>query len=217
MDLLEQFKTILNKKYLSHIHTTYTDGSNSVEEYCQWAFENNYDAVVFSEHVRKEISYNFSSFINDIDNARRLFPSLTLWTGVESKVFPDGTVDMPEEILPEIQVIFFACHSFPKDVDLYKVSFKKVFQDRKWKKYVRIWAHPGRFFKQRGILETSHDILKELINSAITEGVLIENNVRYSLPPPEILTSLSPSHVVTGYDAHSVDYILNIKMKNESK
>ncbi len=215
MDLLEQFKTILNKKYLAHIHTIYTEGSHSVEDYCKWAFDQACDAVVFSEHVRKTITYDFDSFLHDLDNARFQFPSLNIWTGVESKILPGGILDIPDEIVPKTQVIYFACHSFPDDIDLYKDSFTKLFQDKKWKKHVRIWAHPGKFFKQRGISIYTKEAFKQLCKTACCEDVLIENNIRDSLPPLDILKTLSPSEVIIGYDAHSLES-LEMNCRNES-
>lgn len=209
MDLLEKFRTILGKKYLSHVHTTYTDGINSVEDYCNWASDHNYDAVVFSEHVRKNLSYDFSRYIQDIDNVRQKFPSLEIWRGIEAKVLPDGLLDIPDDILHNIDVLFFACHAFSGDVEIYKKAFLKVFQDKKWKNHSRVWAHPGLYFKNRDTVRDSGTILAELIETATAEDVFIENNLRYNALPRHLLSACDQSMIITGYDAHSIESLQN--------
>ncbi len=209
MDLLERFKTILNKKYLSHIHTTYSDGENSVEEYCAWAHNNTYDSIVFSEHVIRQLSYDFNSYIKDIEHTRQLFPSMEIWSGIEAKVLPDGILDIPEDILSLIDVLFFACHTFSGDANMYKTAFSKVFQDRKWKNHIRIWAHPGLFFKTRDYRNFS-GILIELIDLARREDILIEKNIRYNVPSDDILSKLDQSQIIIGHDVHSIESLNGI-------
>lgn len=42
-----------------HLHTNYTDGENTVEEYCEQAVKNGLKLLVFSEHVRRELIYSY--------------------------------------------------------------------------------------------------------------------------------------------------------------
>jgi len=204
MGLSVKFSTILTKKYISHVHTTYTDGENSIEEYCAWAYNNAFDVLVFSDHVRKELSYDFNEYVRDIKKAGQLFPSLELWAGAEAKVTEDGSLDIPEDVISKTDVLFFACHSFPNDPVLYKSAFSKAFQDKKWKNHVRVWAHPGLFFKTWNLVD-SGNILGDLINLAKSEGIFIEKNLRYNLPHDKMFSTLDPSQKIIGYDAHSLE------------
>jgi len=213
MDISEQFKSTLSERSIAHIHTTFSDGLNSVEEFCRWACDHNIDTIVFTEHVRKELLYDFDDFLREIKHARLLFPALHIWTGVEAKLLPEGILDIPDEIVSVIQVLYFACHSFPRNIELYKKSFTKLFKDVRWKEHVRVWAHPGYFFKYSGFSRENSNILHELIEIALHENIVIENNLRYHLPPEHILAGLSPSDVIIGYDAHSIESILEIEKK----
>lgn len=215
-DLSEQFKIILKKKYISHIHTTYTDGLNSVEDYCSWAAGHSYEAVIFSEHVREKMSYNFDNYIQDIENARLFFPSLKILIGAESRVLPNGKLDISVQVLSHIQVLFFACHEFPNNVELYKTALTIIFKDKKLKKYPRVWAHPGSFFKRRKYSDESFAVLNKLIEIACNEDILIEKNLRDKLPPQKTLEKISPSNIIIGHDAHSIESIRDIEDNLES-
>jgi len=140
MELLEKFKNLLKSKYIFHLHTKYTDGLSSVEEYCLWASKNGCDAVICTEHVRKELSYDFHGFLSEIEDAKRQFPGLDIWVGVEAKVLPGGELDVPEGILSGIDIVCFACQTFPVDVDLYGRSFERLFSDARWKNHIRVWV-----------------------------------------------------------------------------
>lgn len=215
MDLSKKFESLLKSRYIFHLHTNYTDGLNSVEEYCLWASRNGYSTIVFTEHVRKNLSYDFNCFLKDIQAAKGKFSNLDIWVGAEAKMLPGGRLDIPDEILPKIEIICFACHSFPKDVDLYKDSFKRLFLDTLWKNHIRVWVHPGYFLKRLGLIDDYLYLLDRLISSAIKEGVFIEYNLKYELPPMRIIKNIPQSTLLRGLDAHSVESI--VELERESK
>lgn len=50
-----------------HVHTCYTDGQNTIDECCQKAVEIGIPLIAFTEHVRKNLNYDFHNFLNDIE------------------------------------------------------------------------------------------------------------------------------------------------------
>jgi len=205
MDLLERFKSLLKSRYIFHLHTTYTDGLASVEDYCLWASKNEYNSVVFTEHVRRELSCEFDSFIKDIENAKLKFPNIDIWTGVEAKILPGGELDMPNEILPEIQVICLAFHSFPENIKLYEKSCKRVLSDSRWGDHIRVWVHPGYFLRHLHLIDNCLPLLDRLIWFAIEKRIFIEHNLRHKLPPAQVREKIPQTSLVVGLDAHSVE------------
>lgn len=199
-----KFKDIQHTRYLSHIHTTYGDGSETIDGYCRWADEHGYQSIVFSEHVGCRMEIDFNAYCDEIDRAREAWPQLSLWTGVEARVLSFGNIDILEEILPQVEVLFIACHGFPGDIERYRHALETVFRDERWKGIPRIWAHPGRYFKVRGWTDEAGSTLKELINLAISEDILIENNLRESLPPVWLLKTLPISEIIVGYGARTI-------------
>jgi DNA polymerase (family 10)/putative hydrolase len=186
-----------------HIHTSYTDGKNSVEEYCKLAEELNLTVLTFTEHVRKELSYNFKAFINDIEVARERYPGIKIRTGCEAKVLPDGELDCTEKVLELSDYVLFAFHSFHYAKSTYIKSLKKVIQNF----HVNAWAHPGLYSKKYGIGLEDPEI-EDLFGLMIEKNIYLEVNYRYSLPIKswlDIFLKLSSDKlVVLGGDVHSL-------------
>ena len=202
---LEKFKDLTsNENYLFHLHTNYTDGLNSIEDYFRYASKNKFETIVFTEHVRKKISYNFEDYFSEIRRTETKFENVNAIVGVESKIFPDGSIDIPDSILPMIDLLCFACHSFPDDITLYEEAFKEVFVDAKWKSFIRVWVHPGRYLQRIGLTKHNTDIFHGLLNTAVGEGVFIENNLKQVVLLRNIIESIPSESLVVGHDAHSV-------------
>lgn len=216
-NLLEEFKKVNYNSYIFHVHTNYTDGKSSVSDYFKYASKNNISIIIFTEHVRKNLNYDFDIFVNEIKNVNKLYPQIKTFIGCEAKLLPGGELDIPIEILTKIDVICFACHSFPQDLDLYRLSLKRLFTSNNWKSFVRVWVHPGRFLRKLNILDKSLSILEESVNIAISEGILIEKNLREDLPPTEILEKIPSKNIILGYDAHSIEELENMRLMLNQK
>ena len=207
---LEEFNNILKEDYFFHFHTIYTDGTSNIKEYFDFAFRHNVYTIIFTEHVRKRMSYNFNEFLQEIKKTETLYPDIKTIVGVETKIMPGGVLDIPTEILDKIQLICFACHSFVDNIFLYQKSFEKLFCEKKWENYIRVWVHPGRFLKRRNLLKTHITVLKNLLNLAEKEGILIEYNLKEQLPPHNIISFYDRQKIIIGYDTHNVNEILKL-------
>lgn len=186
-----------------HVHTNYTDGKNTVREYCERAMELGIPLIAFTEHVRRMLDYDFNDFLNDIEKAREEF-DLIILSGCEAKVLPNGELDVEDWILREVDYPIFAFHSFPRDLDLYLGSLKKVLRN----KYVNTWAHPGVFLRRYGF-ELGGDDLINIFKLMNKHEVLLEINSRYNVPSKEWI-DLAKGYgvgVVHGSDAHSLEAI----------
>ena len=186
-----------------HVHTCYTDGKNSIDEYCQKAVDIGLPLIAFTEHVRKDLDYDFHSFLNDIEIAKEKY-NLIILSGCEAKVLPDGKLDVSDDILKEIDYPIFAFHSFPKDIDLYFESLKKVLKN----KYVNSWAHPGAFLIKNG-LELSEEQLIYIFYVMNKMDVLLEINIKYQVPSEtwKNLSSKFGVKFVKGSDVHNVEHL----------
>ena len=184
-----------------HIHTNYTDGQNSVFEICERARELGVPLLAFTEHVRRELTYDFNEFMSDIDRAREEFPELIILSGIEAKVLPDGSLDVEDEIIKQVDYPIFAFHSFPRNRELYVECLKKAIKN----KYVNAWAHPGLFLQRTGFSLTV-DELEEIFNLMRKHDVLLEINRRYGLPEKEWvnLAGHMGIRMARGDDVHSI-------------
>jgi len=200
MKLWKEYDGFLHKGEW-HVHTSYTDGSDSVREYCRRAEELAIPLIAFTEHVRRELSYDFTSFISDIEDARQNF-SLTILSGCEAKVLPGGDLDVEREIIREVDYPIFAFHSFPKDQMIFLQSLKRVLKN----KYINAWAHPG-YFLAKNNLELADADLSDILKIMNEHDVLLEVNSRYLLPPKRWIDLAGRHEVktVNGSDVHSID------------
>ena len=187
-----------------HIHTNYTDGKNSVFDYCQAAINLGLPLLSFTEHVRKNLTYDFDSLLNDIEKAKKKFPELILLTGCEAKVLPDGTPDCNEDILKTCNYVLFAYHSFPPDSELYFSSLETILNN----KYIDCWAHPGLFFKKNPELPFSESQLLKIFDILKRRDILFEINFKYNLPQDNWINLYLENHfnrnIIFGGDIHSV-------------
>lgn len=186
-----------------HIHTSYTDGENTVFEYCQKAVEEGIPLLAFTEHVRRNLDYDFRQFLKEIEVARRSFDLIVL-SGCEAKVLSDGELDVEEWVLQEVDYPVFAFHSFTGNVSEYSKSLRTILSNR----YINTWAHPGLFVTKHG-LELSDKELVEIFELMNQNDVLLEVNSKYGTPPKrwlDLAISLNVS-LVKGGDIHCMSDI----------
>ena len=198
-----------------HVHTNYTDGKNTVLEYCQKAQENNLKLIAFTEHVRKNLTYNYEAFIADIFHAKDEFDDIKILSGCEAKVLDvDGELDAPEEVLDQCDIVIGVFHSFKyKDKKNYLTALEAMLRNPA----VTIWGHPTLFAKKNNI-KLEEDVFREIINICIKNKVLIERNLKYTVSDANFikLAVNRGAKFVVGSDAHSISDLLSInKLKEE--
>lgn len=197
-----------------HVHTNYTDGRNTIREYCQRALQNNIEAIAFTEHVRRNLNYNFDGFLLDIERARREFPQLVILSGCEAKVLnTEGELDAPESAVSQCEIVMGVFHSFEhKGKQSYLAALKAMVRNP----IVDIWGHPTLYLKERN-MKLEKEELSEIINACIKNGVLIERNLKYDVPDANFisLAANKGAKFVIGSDAHNIDELPTIRRLRE--
>ena len=190
-----------------HIHTNYTDGENSIFEYCEIAIKKNIPLLAFTEHVRYNLSYDFEAFLRDIEKAKQLYPDLIILSGCEAKVLPGGKLDCKREVLAKCDYKLFSFHSFPKDLKLYFNSLKKVLLNYP----INTWAHPSNFLNKTGMSLKKKELI-EVFKLMKDFNILLEINYKYNLPQEEWIYLFNKlvgyDKVVYGGDIHSSEDLL---------
>jgi putative hydrolase len=183
-----------------HVHTSYTDGNGSVLEYCRRAQALAIPLIAFTEHVRRDLTYDFNSFMSDIEYARENF-DLPILSGCEAKILPGGDLDVEREIIMQVDYPIFAFHSFPPDQTLFLQSLQRALKNN----YINAWAHPGHFLARNHIKLPEADLV-EVLRIMSEQDVLLEINSKYMLPPKRWI-ELAKVHgvkTVKGSDIHSI-------------
>jgi len=182
-----------------HVHTRYTDGQNSVDEIVNEAVKRNIPLIAFTEHVRAKLEYSFDELVCDVERARKKY-SLPVLVGCESKVLPDGSLDVSAEVLKKCQIVLIAFHSFPLELETYlfalEVSLKNPVVD--------VWAHPGLFLQKKN-LSINQEQINNIIQWCKQGRTAIEHNKRYRLPKKNWLSLFIKQGIplLNGSDIHA--------------
>jgi histidinol phosphatase-like PHP family hydrolase len=198
------FNSILQgKDYLFHVHTNYTDGHSKVEEYCSFAVEEGFRSVVIVEHIRRNPTYSFHDLREDVWKARDKYPGLQVSLGVETKVMPDGSLDIMPEIVDEAEVLGIACHSFSGDGEQLTRALAKAFRHYAGEHPACVWLHPSSILRYLSE-PRSEQAVRELIDIAVDCGVFVEWNLARDTVSEISREWIPESNLVIGANAHSV-------------
>jgi len=160
-----------------HMHTTASDGKNSIEDMAREAKEKGYSYIAITEHsqaVRIAGGLNDKSLeqhLRRIEDANRRVKGIRILKGVEVDILGDGTLDLKNATLKKCEVVISSVHSRFNLSE--KEMTKRIIRGIK-NRQVNILGHPtGRLILER---EPYRVDLKEVIKVAAGEGVIMEIN-----------------------------------------
>lgn len=160
-----------------HVHTNYSDGSHSLEELVEAARKRGYEYIAITDHTKGlgvARGLNEEKIINELNEVRALnrkIRGFRLLMGVEVDIRSDYTLDLPDEILKQLDIVVASIHSgFRQDREqLTKRMISAVNNP-----YVTVIAHPtGRLIGERD----AYDIdMERVLKAAAEKGRAIEIN-----------------------------------------
>jgi DNA polymerase (family 10) len=160
-----------------HMHSKWTDGHNSIEEMLHACAELGYQYCSISDHskaVRVAGGLGAKEFVEqrkEIENLRSNFRGTRLLAGCEVDILPDGSLDLPDEILDRLDIVIAAVHS---KMDMTQSEMTKRVVKALGHPAVTMLAHPtGRLINER---EPFAIDLEEVFSAAKEYGVAIELN-----------------------------------------
>jgi len=136
-----------------HMHTTRTDGHNSILQMAEAAQSKGYEYIAITDHSRQvRIAHGMdaealAAHIEDIDAIQRKMPGIAILKGVEVDILRDGTLDLPDEILQQLDIVICAVH-YHFDLSLQQQT-RRIIKALEHP-CTRILAHPtGRLLTRR--------------------------------------------------------------------
>lgn len=160
-----------------HLHTTWSDGVNTIEEMVKAAKERGYSYIAITDHSRS-LSVAHGLSIERLQEQHKLIKEMQaleedfkIFTGVECDILQDGTLDYPDEILKECDVVIASIHTgFRQDSEKLTLRAEMALKNP----YVNILAHPtGRILGRREAYDIDIDRIFQL---AKDEGKVLEIN-----------------------------------------
>jgi DNA polymerase (family 10) len=159
------------------MHSTWSDGRASIEEMARACVERGYEYLAITDHsqamamVQGLTPERAREQWVEIEEVRALVPEIEILTSAEIDILKDGALDMPDEVLEELDLVVISVHSF---MDL----SRKAMTDRVLRAVahpaVDILAHPtGRIIGRREPFELD---LEAVLEAAAEHSVAVELN-----------------------------------------
>ena len=191
-----------------HTHTNLTDGKNTLEEMAEAAQKLGYKYIANTDHSKrvtvaggldeKQVFEN----IKRTDKLNENFKDFTILKGIEVDILEDGSLDLSDKVLKELDIVVGAIH--------YKFNLSREEQTERILRamdnpYLNIIAHPtGRLINER----EPYDIdLEKIMQKAKENNCILEINSQPSRLDLNDLNSRKAKEMgvklVISTDAHS--------------
>ncbi len=191
-----------------HCHTTWSDGRASVEEMGRAARERGYDYVAICDHtpavgaVRGLTADDVRRQAEEIAAANELLAPFLILRGIECDILPDGRLDLPDEVLAELDWVQASVHGGQR---MPRRELTERVEEALRNPYVSCLSHPmGRIINRRP--ENALD-LERVFEVARETGVALEVNglsPRLDLSGEHVREALRAGvRIVCSTDAHS--------------
>ncbi|MBI3630414.1 MAG: DNA polymerase/3'-5' exonuclease PolX [Candidatus Rokubacteria bacterium] len=160
-----------------HCHTNATDGHHTIEALVQAAAQRGYDYIVVTDHTKSATvaggltAEQMRAHVHKIRAAQKKFKDITVLAGAECDILPDGTMDYPDAVLAELDLVVGAVHGRFKQP---KAEMTRRLCRALENPYVHILAHPtGRLLGERGPYDFDLD---RVLKTAKARGKAVEIN-----------------------------------------
>lgn len=212
---LPRLLTLKDLKGDLHTHTNATDGKNTLKEMAEAAREKGYSYFAVTEHSKKVAMAgglnedDLEIQIGEIDALNKKLNKIKIIKGIEVDILEDGSLDLPDTILKELDLVIGAIH--------YNLNLTQKKQTSRIMKamenpYFNILAHPtGRMINRRSGIDIN---MEEIMEGAADSGCFLEINSnpdRIDLSEKDIRKALDAGvKLAISTDAHSTgnfDYI----------
>ena len=146
-----------------HEHTTWSDGTASVREMAEAALALGYEYLAITDHsplVTVANGLNKDRLLAQIAEIKQIQPEfeargLTLFTGLEVDILADGSLDMDDEILSQLDIVVASVHRrYKQDKHTMTERVCKALSNP----HIKILGHPtGRLLGEREAFEIDFD------------------------------------------------------------
>src|SRR5580698_1890938 len=161
-----------------HMHTTATDGHNSIREMADAALAAGYSYIAITDHSKNLAMTNgldenraleHVKHIREVD--KEMKGRIRVLTGIEVDILADGALDLDDEVLAQMEIVVASVHThFAQSREEMTARILRAIENP----YVRILGHPtGRLLLRR---EPFLLDLGAVLRRAADLGVAVEHN-----------------------------------------
>ena len=200
-----------------HAHSTWSDGRASVEEMGRAARDRGYEYLAICDHtpavgaVRGIDGDDVRRQAEEIAAANEALAPFRLLRGIECDILPDGRLDLPDDVLAELDWVQASVHGGQR---MPRAEMTKRVEEALRNPHVSCLSHPkGRMINRRP--ENALD-LNRVYELALEQGVALEVNGlpdRLDLSGEHVREALRAGvKIVCSTDAHSIRGLGNMEL-----
>lgn len=200
-----------------HVHTSWSDGSDSIPSLIEAALALDYEYMGISDHSRSStLAHGLTQERLSQQNAliERLnddLDDITVLSGVECDIMSDGSLDFPDSVLEQLDFVTASVHSrFTSS----REKMTDIVCNAMRNEFVTILGHPtGRIM---GTIEPLNLDMGKIFDTARETDTLMEINahpLRLDLKDTHIRTAIKEGvSLVIGTDAHAVSELDRLEL-----
>ena len=198
-----------------HMHTTASDGKNSIEEMAHAAIAMGYEYIAISDHSQSSAIANGLSVermwehIDAIRQADKAIDGIKIFAACECDILADATLDYPDDVLAACDLVVASIH--------FAMTRKKPSPTERTiaaieNPYVTIIGHPtGRLIQRRPAMDLD---MSAIIEAALKSNTALEVNSswqRMDLKDVHVRMAVDAGvKIAIDTDAHSTDDLLRM-------
>ncbi len=193
------------------LHSKWSDGNNTIEAVAQQAFKLGYEYIAMTDHVgflkiaNSIDDKRFPGYLKEIDAVnKKLKGKITILKGAECNIKDDGTVDFPNSLLKQLDIVLISLHSGLKQN---KEKITRRILKAMDNKYVTIFAHPTA--RKIGMRKAVDFDYHKVFEKAKERNIFLEINAfpeRLDLRDADIKAAVKAGCKLSiGTDAHYVE------------
>ncbi|HCN57062.1 MAG TPA: DNA polymerase/3'-5' exonuclease PolX [Exiguobacterium sp.] len=200
-----------------HMHTTWSDGTLSVDELVDACAARGYSWMAITDHSK------YMKFVNglteerlrkqrvEIEAARKKHPEMTILCGVEMDILPDGSLDYEDNFLKEMDYVIASIHS---KFDQTEEEIMQRLENACRNPYVSLIAHPtGRIIGRRDGYAVNIDRLVELAAETGTALEMNANPGRFDLTASSLAKAKAAGvKLMINTDTHRPEMLEDMKL-----
>ncbi|MGA8731037.1 MAG: DNA polymerase/3'-5' exonuclease PolX [Terracidiphilus sp.] len=193
-----------------HMHTTETDGRNSIREMAEAALAKGYQYIAITDHSKNLAMTNGLDEARALEHIRRIREvdeqmegRIRVFTGIEVDILADGALDLDNEVLAQMDVVIASVHTrFDQNREEMTARMLRAIENP----HTRILGHPtGRQLLRREAYALD---IGAILRRAAELGVAVEHNAspeRLDLSDRDLrLAKEQGCRIVINTDAHNL-------------
>jgi len=159
------------------MHTTASDGKNTIEEMGEAAKKLGYEYIALTDHSKAVTVANGMDEKRTLEQIKKIraaqsrVPGIHLLAGIEVDILKNGSLDLDDEVLAQLDCVVASVHSY---MNLDRAEMTDRILAAIENPYTQIIAHPtGRLVLRREPFDYD---MEKILDAAAKHGVVMETN-----------------------------------------